>query len=127
MSVEEYVRGILNYHFSLDRLNYIKAPFFKEKRIKIVKNVKNKKNKKNKIHLENRIDIKLIAILGKKAYIKIDEYLGNAIIDENKRWVKIGDKISKCRVIKITDTDLYIKCNNRLIHKTLNTKIPLRD
>ena len=136
MSVEDYVKGILDYHFKLDKFAYIKAPFF-EKKVRIVNSdIKNDKKHKiepensvkdNRVKLEKRTTIKLILILSNRAYVKIDEYLGNAIINETKRWVKVGDKIGKCRVLKITNTDIFIKCKREIIHKSLNIKLPLRD
>ena len=60
--------------------------------------------------------------------MKEDEYLGEQLIKERKKWIKLYDKIYNCSLYKLTDTDAYFKCGDRVLHKTLNQKIPmLRD
>ena len=79
------------------------------------------------VKLKREFKVKLISILDGSAYIQIDEYLGDAIIDESKKWVKKGDKIGSCKVLKVGYADIYLRCGGKVIHKTLNYKIPIRD
>jgi hypothetical protein len=123
-SVEEYVNGILNYKFTLDKFDKIKAPFFE---VNSNNNVKKKVFRVSK-KLENRVKIELISVFEGTAYIKVDEYLGDAIIDEYKKWVKKGDKFAgKCKVLKVGFADILVECKGKKIYKTLNKKLSIRD
>lgn len=113
-----YTSALLHYKFELKNFNKIKAPF-EEKFI-----LKNAQKIKTHSLLEKRIDIKLISIFNKSAYIIIDKYLGNKLIKSYKKWIKTGDTFEKYyKVKKITLNSIVLKYKNKLIIKTLNKKM----
>jgi hypothetical protein len=109
----QYVNKLVNYNFELNDKETKRAPF-EEKVIKA----------KIQKTLTKTIKIHLLSIFDKKAYLKIDEYLGDQLIKKWKKWVKVGDKIYKCRVSKITFNTVIIKCPRKTLVKTINQKIP---
>lgn len=105
---------ILHYNFELKNFNKIKPPF--EESFHIVKGKKNK-------FLTKRMNFELISIFNNRAYVLINEYLGNQLINSYKKWIKIGDKIGSCKVTFIMFEKVIFKCNKKTIIKTLHTKI----
>jgi hypothetical protein len=109
-----YVNKLINYEFQLKNFDKIKPPFeeaFKPKQPR-------------KLTLVKSIKITLLAILDNKAYVRLDEFLGDRLIKTEKKWVGIGDRIGNCRVSNITFSSLYLNCHNKVVVKTLNVKIP---
>jgi len=113
-----YVNKLVNYNFELKNIEGRKAPF----EIKKIVKKTNKKNIQN--ILVKKIKIELISIFNNQAYIKIKEFLGDQLIKSENKWVKVGDKVSKCKVNKITKDKIIFKCNNKILIKSLNKKIP---
>jgi len=119
----EYTNKIINYEFNLKHLNDIKSPFYEEVRVDTGTKTSNKS-----VSAKKRVMITLISIFEKKAYIRIDEYLGEQLISVYKKWIGINDKIYDCKLVKLTDTDAVFKCKDKTLYKTINKKIPtLRD
>ena len=113
-----YTYKIINYHFKLKDLNKIKTPFYKPH--KYVYNNEKKQTQK--------IEIELLSIFNNKALVIINKYINEELISTKKVWLKKNDKIENCKLIKITDTEVYFNCNNKILYKTLNIKIPkIRD
>ncbi|WP_457561079.1 hypothetical protein [Caminibacter sp.] len=109
-----YVNKLVNYNFELKDVQS-RAPF----EIKIIKN----KKTIEKI-LVKRVKVDLLSIFGNKARIRERVYLGDQLIKSKIKWVKVGDKIYNCKVVKITFTNLVLKCNKRILIKSINEKIP---
>jgi len=119
----DYTNKIINYEFNIKNINKIKSPFYEPPKF-LPGPVGSKKN----VRIKKRVKITLLSIFENKAYIKIDEYLGEQLIRVEKRWISLNDKIYDCRLTKLTDTDAYFKCSDKTLYKTINTKIPmLRD
>jgi hypothetical protein len=111
-----FVNKLVNYNFELEKLKKIKAPF----EVKV--SIKEKQNTQKV--LVKKIKIDLIAIFNNKAYIKLSEFLGDQLIKTKKEWVKIGDKIYKCKVTKIMEDKVIFNCKDKKLVKSLNKKIP---
>jgi hypothetical protein len=109
-----YVNKLVNYNFELKEIDS-KAPF----EIRVIKNKKTIER-----ILVKRIKIDLLSIFDNQARVKVKVYLGEQLIKTYKKWVKPGDKLYNCKVAKITLTKLVLKCKNRTLVKTINTKIP---
>ena len=114
-----YTSELVHYHFELKQFNKIKPPF--EKKIII--------NGAQKIKvfsgLEKRINIKLISVFNKSAYVLINKYLGNKLIKSYKKWVKKGDVFEKYyKVKKIILDKIILEYKSKIITKTINKKIP---
>jgi hypothetical protein len=117
----DYTNKIINYNFKIENLNKIKPPFYNPV---LQKNVyKNEKLPKKAVKKVVKID--LLSILDKKAYIKLSEFIGGKLVKVNKKWVKRGDVVYGCKLIKLTDSDAVFKCKNKKLYKSLNQKIPL--
>jgi len=116
----DYTNKVINYEFSIDDLDKIKAPFYSVAEQKIVK-----KRVTQKIEVNKVVKIDLMSIFDNKAYIKINEYIGDKLIKTEKKWIKVGDKVYGCKLIKLTESDAVLKCKNKILYKTLNQKIPL--
>ena len=116
----DYTNKIIDYKFSIKNINKIKSPFYALPKF-TTDTVGNKKN----IRIKKLVKITLLSIFEKKAYIKIEEYLGEQLINIKKRWVSLNDRIYDCRLIKLTDTDAYFKCGDKTLYKTVNAKIPM--
>ncbi len=113
-----YTNQLLNYQFNLNGFNNIKAPF--EPEIHII----NGKRIKNAKILLKTINVNLLAVFNNKAYVLIKEYLGDQLIKKYRKWIKIGDKIGDCKVSSIYFQKIVLKCNNKILVKTLYKKIP---
>jgi len=110
-----YTNKIINYYFKLD-LDNIKSPFYNSQSKKIVSHIKSIENKEI-------IKIDLISILNNQAYIKIEKYLGDKLITINKKWIKLNQKIYKCKLVKLTDIKAIFKCGNKILIKSINKKL----
>ena len=114
-----YTNELIHYKFELKNFNKIKAPM--EENV-VLANVQ--KLSSNSL-LEKKIDIKLISVLNKSAYLLIKEYLGSKLLKSYKKWVKPGVVFEKYyKVEKVTLNKVILKYKNRLIIKTLDKKIP---
>ena len=114
-----YTGDLVHYHFDLVNFNKIAVPFEKKIIIQGAQKIKASSG------LERKINIKLISIFNKSAYILIDDYLGNKLIKSYKKWVRKNDIIEKYyKVKKITLNKIILKYKNKIIVKTLNKKIP---
>ena len=109
----DYVNKLVNYNFVLKNVEGKNAPF----------EIKNKKTFLKYKKLEKKIKIDLLNIFNNSAYVKIIYYLGDQITRVQKKWIKKGYKIGSCKVTNITLDVLKLRCNNRIIIKTLNKKI----
>jgi hypothetical protein len=119
----EYTNKVINYEFDLKNLDKIKSPFYV-----VIKRSSSGKHIKKEVVVKKRIVLTLLSIFGNRAFIKTEEYLGEQLVKKQKKWIKLYDKIYNCILKKITSTDVYFKCANKTLHKTLNKKIPmLRD
>ena len=114
-----YTSELVHYHFELKQFNKIKPPFEKKIIIKGAQKIKVFSG------LEKRINIKLISIFNKSAYILINKYLGNKLIKSYKKWVKKGDVFEKYyKVKKIILDKIILEYKSKIITKTINKKIP---
>jgi len=111
-----YVNKLVNYSFELKNIEDKKAPF----EIKLAQSAAKQNIKKL---LVKRIKIELISIFDNQAYIKISEYLGDQLIKTEKKWVKVGDRVYKCKVVKITTDRVVFRCGKKTLIKSLNKKI----
>lgn len=121
----EYTRKLYDYHFELKDFDKIKSPF----EIKAILKTKNGKILPNKIaqnaKLVRSIKFELLSIFNNSAYILIKNYLGDVLVNQEKRWVKKGDIIGdNCKVVLITTQKVVIKCKNKKIVKSLYKEIP---
>ncbi len=108
-----YVNKLINYHFDL-KANNIKAPFeIKMINKKVIRQISSKK-----------VDIDLLSIFNNEAYVNVKIFLGNQLIKHYKKWVKVGDEIYGCKIIKITNVKVILKCKDKIRIETLNRKIP---
>jgi hypothetical protein len=84
--------------------------YFKQKQQKI-KNVKVVK-----------VSYKIIplSILLNNAYVKIQKFKGDQLMKEEKRWIKINDKIGNCKVQNIKNTFILLNCGNHLIKESIS-------
>lgn len=83
---------------------HIYMPECKEKKVKII-------SVNNKIPLsKKRVELKLLAIFNKKAFI-------------NYQWVKEGDELSGYKVVKIYHKKVLLKRNNKFIVLKFNNKL----
>ncbi len=112
-----YTNKLVYYGFNLDKFDQIHAPFERVIRIKTNKNIKNSKI------LVKSIKITLLSIFNDQAYFLIKEYLGDQLIKEYRRWIKLNNKIGDCKIYKITLSKVILKCPNKMLIKTLNKKI----
>jgi len=112
-----YTNKLVNYQIKLKNVEKISPPF------ELVPNQFVLKNKEKKV-IRKVIKVELISIFNNKAYVVLKEYLGSQLVSVKRRWVKIGDKIDKCKVANITTDTLIIRCKDRKIVKSLNKKIP---
>ncbi|GAB6073905.1 hypothetical protein [Nautilia lithotrophica] len=118
----EYTNKVINYEFNINNLNKVKSPFYEPP--KFFPGTQNSKN----VQIKKRVKITLLSIFENKAYIKVEEYLGEQLVAVIKKWISINDKIYDCRLSKLTDTDAVFKCSDKTLYKTINKKIPmLRD
>jgi hypothetical protein len=108
----DYTNKLATYNFELKNIDKISSPFFKVEKLTFIK----VKNVKHFIH------ISLLSIFNDLAYIKVEEFKGEKLINSYKRWVKRGDKIEQCKLIKIYLDKIVLKCNNHLLVKKLNEK-----
>jgi len=114
-----YTSSLIHYNFELKNFNKINVPFEKKIIIKGVQKVNTFSG------LEKKINIKLISVFNKNAYILINEYLGNKLIKSYKKWVKKGDTFEKYFTVKKIELNkIILKYKNKIILKTLNKKIP---
>jgi hypothetical protein len=119
---EEYLditNKLVNYQIKLENIANINPPF-EIKRAPIL----NFAPKEEKRVVRKIIKIDLISIFNNKAYVLIREFLGEQLVKSTKKWLRVGDKIGKCRVKKITNDKLYLACPNKMLIKSLNKKIP---
>jgi hypothetical protein len=117
----EYTNKVINYEFNLKNINKIKSPFYEPVKYFAVA-------PGNNMQIKKRVKITLLSIFGDKAYIRVQEFLGEQLIKTFKKWVKLHDKIYDCKLNKLTDTDAVFKCGSKTLYKTINQKIPmLRD
>jgi len=119
---EEYLdltNKIVSYKIKLENITEIEPPF--EIKRKVLNFMPQQQQKKV---IRKIIKIELISIFNNKAYVLIREYLGDQLIKTTKKWIKRGDKIGECKVIKITIEKLYLKCKNKILVKSINKKIP---
>jgi len=114
----EYTNKIVNYNFDLKHFEDIHPPFEP-----VVKIVNGKEVKNNKV-LVKTIKIHLLSIFNNQAHFLINVYLGDQLIKSYTKWVKVGSRISKCIIRKITLDKVILKCKNKILIKTLNKKIP---
>ncbi len=112
-----YVNKLVNYHFELRSITDKQIPFE-------IKVEHNKTNVAVEKILVRRIKVELLSIFNNMAHVKIKEYLGDQLIKQESKWVKKGDKIYDCKIVKITLTKVVLKCKDRVLIKTLNKKIP---
>ncbi|GAX87291.1 conserved hypothetical protein [Lebetimonas natsushimae] len=112
----EYTNKLVTYNFELKNIDKIKSPFYKIKKPIFLNNKKINKNIKKIIH------ISLLSVFNDTAYIKIDEYMGDELINTYKKWVKKNDKIKNCRVENIYSDKIVIKCGKKQLIKKLNVK-----
>jgi hypothetical protein len=112
----DYTNKLVTYNFKLNNIDKIKSPFYEVKKPNFLNNRRINKNIKKLIH------ISLISIFNNTAYIKIDEFKGDELVKEYKKWIKKGDKIEQCIVINIKIDKLILKCNNKILIKSLNKK-----
>jgi hypothetical protein len=111
----DYTNKLVTYHFELKNIDKIKSPFYKMEKISFLKNKKiNNKNVKKFIY------IKLLSVFNDSAYIKIEKYMGDEIINTYKKWVKKDSKIENCKVVDINSEKIILKCNKRLLIKKIN-------
>jgi len=118
----EYTNKVINYEFIIKDLDKIESPFYENKKI-IFKNIT-----KNERSVKKRVKITLLSIFDNKAYVKIEEFLGEQLIKVNKKWLSKNSKIYDCKLVKLNTTDVVFKCKNKILKKSLNKKIfGLRD
>jgi len=119
----EYTNKVINYEFNIKHLNDIKSPFYHRPNP-----VLDEKTNPKAVQAKKRVMITLISIFENRAYVKIQEYLGEQLVSVKRKWITINDKIYDCMLVKLTDTDAVFKCKNKTLYKTINQKIPmLRD
>jgi hypothetical protein len=119
-----YANKVINYEFTLKGLDKIKSPFY----VKKIKKVYKSRNQYIKQNVQKVIKLELMSIFDNRAYIKIEEFLGEKLVSTNKKWIKKGDKVFGCKLVKLTETNAVFKCKNKTLNKTLNAKLPmLRD
>ncbi|ACM92719.1 hypothetical protein NAMH_1264 [Nautilia profundicola AmH] len=118
----EYTNKVINYEFNIKNLSKVKSPFYEPP--KFFPGTPNAKN----VQIKKRVKITLLSIFENKAYIKVEEYLGEQLVSVTKKWISLNDKIYDCKLSKLTDTDAVFKCSDKTLYKTINKKIPmLRD
>jgi len=108
----DYTNKLVNYNLMLENFDKVHSPFEKDYII-VKKKVKAKK-------LVKIININLLSIFNKKAYVLIQVYVGNQLIKSYKKWLKIGDKIDTCKLTKVTFTKIIFKCKDKKLVKTAN-------
>ena len=114
-----YTSALVHYHFKLKQFNKITPPFEKKIIINGAQKIKVSSG------LEKRINIKLISVFNKSAFILINKYLGNKLIKSYKKWVKKGYVFEKYyKVKKITLDQIILEYKNEIITRTINKKIP---
>jgi hypothetical protein len=119
----DYTNKIINYEFNIENLNNVKSPFYETPKFS-----SNTQTKTNNVQIKKRAKITLLSIFENTAYIKVEKYLGKQLVAVTKKWISLNDKIYDCKLFKLTDTDAVFKCNNKILYKTINQKIPmLRD
>jgi hypothetical protein len=112
----DYTNKLVTYNFELKNFDKIKSPFFRPKKHTFIQGKGINQNVKKIVH------ISLLSIFNNSAYVKIEEFKGDELIKKYKRWVKKGDKIEQCKLIKIYLDKIVLKCNNHLLVKKLNEK-----
>ncbi|AZV46961.1 hypothetical protein C3L23_06650 [Nautilia sp. PV-1] len=119
----DYTNKIINYEFNIKNLSKVKSPFYAPP-----KYFPGAQASSKNAQIKKRVKITLLSVFGNKAYIKIQEYLGEQLIKITKKWIKLNEKIYDCRLSKLTETDAVFKCKDKTLYKTINQKIPmLRD
>lgn len=114
-----FTNQLINYHITLNNFNKIKSPF--ELNTPKIINGKKVKNIKGFAKI---VRVKLLSTFDKRAYVLIKVYVGDQLIKQYRKWVKIGDKIENCKVSSVYFQKLILKCNNKTLIKTLYKKIP---
>jgi len=110
----DYTNKLVNYNLMLENFDKVHSPFEKDYII-VKKKVKAKK-------LVKIIHINLLSIFDKRAYLLIQIYVGNQLINSYKKWFKIGDKVDKCKLTKVEYNKIIFNCKNKKLVKTLNVK-----
>ncbi len=119
----DYTNKVINYEFNLKNILKVKSPFYE-----IYTYTPGFTSVQQNSRVKKRVKITLLSIFEKKAYIKVDEYLGEQLVATIKKWIGLNDKIHDCKLVKITDTNTVFKCAGKTLNKTINQKIPmLRD
>lgn len=116
----DYTNKVINYEFHLPNLDSIKNPFYEPDRLVIQTKSLHKKQDSKK-----RVKITLLAIFGSRAYIQIQEFLGEQLIKSKKEWLKLNDKIFDCVLTDLTQSTAVFKCKDGVLKKTLNRKLPM--
>jgi len=114
-----YTNKIINYYFKLD-LDKVKSPFYNRIPHTINPNIKNIENKEI-------IKIDLISILNNKVYINVKKYLGDKLIEKNKKWLKLNQKIYNCKLTELTNIKAIFKCGNKILIKSINKKLLFKE
>jgi hypothetical protein len=109
----DYTNKLVTYNFELKNIDKISSPFFKVEKLTFIK----VKNVKHFIH------ISLLSIFNDLAYMKVEEFKGEKLINSYKKWVKRGDKIEQCKVKSVKIGKIILKCNNKILVKKLNKKL----
>jgi hypothetical protein len=116
----DYTNKVINYIFNIDDIEKVKSPFYEPQ--KFIPGVR--VGKKN-VRIKKSVNITLLSIFEDRAYIKVEEYLGEQLVSVKKKWLKLNDEIYDCKLTKLTDTDAVFKCTDRTLYKTINQKIPM--
>jgi len=114
-----YTNKIINYYFKLD-LDKVKSPFYDRISQIVNPNVKNIENKEI-------IKIDLISILNNKVYINVRKYLGDKLIEKNKKWLRLNQKIYNCKLTELTNIKAIFKCGNKILIKSINKKLLFKE
>jgi len=109
----DYTNKLVNYSLLLENFDKIRSPLEKDLIVK-------KKEKAKKLIKIIRID--LLAVFNNKAYVLIREFVGDQLINSYRKWLKIGDFINNCRLVKIEFSKIEFNCQGKKLIKTLNSK-----
>jgi len=116
----EYTNKIVNYEFVIKDLDKIKSPIYEKKSFN--------NGSKSKVNVKRRVKITLLSIFDNKAYVKIEEFLGEELKNVNKKWLSKNSKIYDCKLVKLNTTNVVFKCKNKILKKSVNKKFfGLRD
>jgi len=110
----DYTNKLVNYNLLLERFDKVHSPL---ERDLLISQKKESVKKMVKI-----IRINLLSVFNKKAYVSIKEYVGTQLIKSYNKWLKLGDYVDKCKLIKVEFSKIIFKCSGKDLVKTLNKK-----